>query len=249
MKKVEILTANTIPIQYETATLLNRGLALLIDFVVKFAYIFLIIILLGLFFNDLSLFDNETASIIGLYVFIWVPITFYSLILEYFLKGQTIGKLALGIRVVSLNGQNAKFNDYVMRWIFRIVDFWFSAGGIGSILISTSENAQRIGDVLAQTIVVKTKADQSYTIKDILSIKTKKDHTPTYLGVTQFTDDDMIIVKNTISRYKKHPNSAHKEAVVELAENLSSLLKLSEIPKKKISFLRDILQDYVVLTR
>lgn len=249
MKKVEILTANTIPIQYETASLLSRGLALLIDTVVKLAYLLFVIILLGFFFNGADLLDEEIPAIIALYVFIWAPFTFYSLIMEYLLKGQTIGKLVVGIRVVSLNGQNAKFNDYTMRWVFRIVDFWFSAGGIGSILISTSEKAQRIGDILAQTIVVKTKSEKTYTINDIMSIKTKKDHEPTYLGVVQFTDDDMIIVKNTISRYKKYPNSAHKEAVVELAENLSSLLNLPKIPQKKISFLRDILQDYVVLTR
>lgn len=249
MKKVEILTANTIPIQYETASLLSRGLALVIDTMVKLVYLLLVTIILGAFFSGVNLFEEEAPAIIALYVFIWIPFTFYSLILEYLLKGQTVGKLALGIRVVSLNGQNAKFNDYTMRWVFRIVDFWFSAGGIGAILISTSEKAQRIGDILAQTIVVKTKAEKSYSITDIMSIKTKKDHVPTYLGVTQFTDDDMIIVKNTISRYKKYPNPAHKAVVVELAENLSVLLKLSEVPQKKISFLKDILQDYVVLTR
>jgi len=249
LKKVEILTANTIPIQYETATLVQRGVALLIDSIVKGVYFLIIMFMFAIFFSGANIFDNETLSIITLYTLVWLPFTFYSLILEYLLKGQTVGKLAMGIRVVSLNGQNAKFNDYTMRWIFRIVDVWFSFGGIGAILISTSENAQRIGDVLAQTIVVKTRTEQSYTIKDILSIKTKANHEPVYLGVTQFTDDDMIIVKNTVSRYKKHPNTAHKEAVVMLVERLSESLKLEEIPQKKITFLKDILQDYVVLTR
>ncbi len=249
MKKVEILTANTIPIQYETATLLNRGLALLIDFAVKLGYYFLLLLLFSLSFNTYGFFEDDPISIILSYIFFWAPFTFYSLILEYLLKGQTIGKMAMGIRVVSLNGQNAKFNDYTMRWLFRIVDFWFSAGGIGAILISTSEKGQRIGDILAQTIVINSRAKQSYSINDILSIKTKKDHEPTYPGVTQFTDDDMIIVKNTISRYKKYPNKAHKEAVISLSEKLTESLHLTEVPKKKISFLKDVLQDYVVLTR
>jgi uncharacterized RDD family membrane protein YckC len=249
LKKVEILTANTIAIQYETATLLSRGVALLIDTVLKFVYVFIIFLLLGSFFRSSSFSEDNVMGTIALYAIIWLPWTFYSLILEYILKGQTVGKLAMGIRVVSMNGQNAKFNDYTMRWIFRIVDFWFSAGGIGAILISTSENSQRIGDILAQTIVVKTKADQTYSIKDILSIKTKKEHTPTYIGVTQFTDDDMIIVKNTIARYKKYPNHAHKQAVVLLSERLSEALKLPQVPQKKMTFLRDVLQDYVVLTR
>lgn len=249
MKKVEILTANTIPIQYETATLFQRGAALFIDLIVKFVYILIVSVLFAGLFSGINIFENNISAYIALYVFIWLPWTFYSLILEYLLKGQTIGKLAIGIRVVSLNGQNAKFNDYTMRWIFRIVDFWFSVGGIGAILISTSENGQRIGDILAQTIVVKVKTEQAYSIKDILNIKTKKDHSPIYLGVTQFTDDDMIIVKNTITRYKKYPNPAHKEAVIQLSETLTDALNLDQVPQKKISFLRDVLQDYVVLTR
>ena len=249
MKKVEILTANTIPIQYETATLFQRGSALFIDILVKFAYILIVTIVFGGLFSGVGVLDSEVSSYVALYFFIWLPWTFYSLILEYLLKGQTIGKLAMGIRVVSLNGQNAKFNDYTMRWIFRIVDFWFTAGGIGAILISTSENGQRIGDILAQTIVVKIKTDQTYSIKDILNIKTKKEHSPVYLGVTQFTDDDMIIVKNTITRYKRFPNDAHKEAVIQLSKRLSDVLKLPEVPQKKISFLKAVLQDYVVLTR
>ena len=249
MKKVEILTANTIPIQYETASLLYRGLALVIDFAVKIGYYLLITIFFWQFFSSYDLYEGETAATVVFYILVWAPLAFYSLLLEYLFKGQTIGKMALGIRVVSMNGQNAKFNDYTMRWLFRIVDFWFSAGGVGAILIATSENGQRIGDILAQTIVIKTRTDQMYSIKDILNIKTKEDHTPTYLGVTQFTDDDMIIVKNTLTRYKKYPNDAHKAAVIQLSEILSETLKLPEVPQKKISFLKAVLQDYVVLTR
>lgn len=249
MKKVEILTANTISIQYETASLIARGAALLIDFAIKIVYVVIAFMLFGSMFRTVNIFENPSIGIIIFYAFIWFPITFYSLVLEYLLKGQTVGKLALGIRVVSLNGQNAKFNDYAMRWAFRIVDFWFSLGGIGAMLIATSENSQRIGDILAQTIVVKSKPEHAYSINDILNIKTKKEHQPQYLAVSQFTDDDMIIVKNTLSRYKKYPNEAHKEAVTQMSQRMAEALKLPTVPDKKITFLKAVLEDYVVLTR
>ncbi|MFD1552479.1 hypothetical protein DNU06_10390 [Putridiphycobacter roseus] len=249
MKKVEILTANTIPIQYEAASMLHRGMALLLDFIVKIIYILIISLLMGLLFTGINLFGEESLSYIIQFVLIWIPITFYSLLLEYLLKGQTVGKLIMGIRVVSITGENAKINDYIMRWLFRIVDFWFSLGGIGAILIYTSQNSQRMGDILAQTIVIKNKSTQLYSIQDILNIKTKSNHPPTYLAVTQFTDEDMLILKNTITRYKRFPNEAHKAAILKLSDKMCVLLQIQEAPKKKIAFLRTILQDYIVLTR
>ncbi len=249
MKKVEILTASTIPIQYETASLMNRGVALFLDTLAKLIYVLIITVIFSLFITAVGLYDNEMISIILQFVLIGLPLMFYSLILEYLLKGQTLGKLIMGIRVISHTGENASFNDYVMRWTFRIVDVWLSFGGLGAILISTSENGQRLGDILSQTYVIKSKSTQLYTIGDILKIKTKAVHQPTYLGVTKFTDDDMIILKNTISRYKKYPNQAHKEAVILLVERFVEALNLPEVPDKKIAFLQRILQDYIVLTR
>ncbi len=249
MKKVEILTANTIPIQYEAASMLNRGVALLLDFIVKIIYILIISFIIGMLFTGINLFGDQTLSYLIQFVLIWIPITFYSLILEYLLKGQTVGKLIMGIRVVSITGENAKINDYIMRWLFRIVDFWFSLGGIGAMLIYTSQNSQRVGDILAQTIVIKNKSTQLYSIHDILNIKSKSNHPPTYLGVVQFTDEDMLILKNTITRYKKYPNSAHKAAILKLTGKMCALLQIKEVPQKKMAFLKTILQDYIVLTR
>ncbi len=248
MKKVEILTASTIPIQYETASLMNRGVALFLDTLVKLVYILVITLLFG-FMASSSLFGDEFTSIVFQFILVLLPWMFYSLVMEYLMKGQTIGKLIMGIRVVSKTGENASFNDYVMRWTFRLVDVWLSFGGLGAILISTSENGQRLGDILSQTFVIKSKSSQLYTINDILKIKTKDSYEPKHLGVVKFTDDDMIILKNAISRYRKYPNQAHKEAIISLTDKLVEELKLPEVPQKKIAFLKEILQDYIVLTR
>jgi len=250
MKKVEILTANTIPIQYETAPLLNRGVALLLDLLVMLVYYLLLVLLFVSMSTGYRSSDFSEAFVVFYWmVMFMLPVMFYSLIMEYIFKGQTVGKMVMGIRVVSMSGENASFNDYIMRWTFKIVDFWFSSGGIGAILISTSESSQRLGDILAQTIVIKTKSTQLYTINDILNIKTKQDYKPKYSGVVKFTDDDMIILKNTITRYKKYPNEAHKSAVIHLTNRLVEELNLPTQPDKKIAFLKDVLQDYIVLTR
>lgn len=245
MKTIEILTANNISIQYETATVMNRGLALFIDLIVMFIYWLIMALFLSSFFS----FINSGVLIVFYYILVAIPFITYSLFMEFFFKGQTVGKMAMGIRVIKLNGENVDLNDCAMRWSFKIVDFWFSSGGIGALFISTTEKGQRLGDLLAQTAVIKTNPTQKYSIKDILKIKNKKEYQPTYLAVTKFTDEDMILVKNAISRVKKYPNKAHKDLIIQLTNSIVEQLNITEPPKKKIQFLNTVLQDYIVLTR
>ncbi len=245
MKTIEILTANNISIQYETATVMNRGIALFIDLIVMFTYWLIMTLFLSSFFS----FNNHSVLIVFYYIFLTIPFITYSLFIEFFFKGQTVGKMAMGIRVIKLNGENVDLNDCAMRWSFKIVDFWFSSGGIGALFISTTEKGQRLGDLLTQTAVLHTTPTQKYSIKDILKIKNKKEYQPTYLAVTKFTDEDMILVKNAISRVKKYPNKAHKDLIIQLTNSIVEQLNITEPPKKKLQFLNTVLQDYIVLTR
>jgi len=245
LKTIEILTANNISIEYETANVGNRGAALFIDLMALFVYWLIMALFLA---NFVSL--NNMDAVIGLYyILVAIPFMTYSLFMEFFFKGQTIGKMLVGIRVVKLNGENVDLNDCAMRWSFKIIDFWFSFGGIAALFISTTEKSQRLGDLLTQTTVIKTKPTQKYTIKDILRIKNKTEYQPTYLSVTQFTDEDMILVKNAISRVKQYPNKSHKTLINNLTNAIAKQLNLNEIPQKKLVFLNTVLQDYIVLTR
>lgn len=245
MKKVDIVTSHNISIEYEAASVMSRGVAQFLDLLVMFVY-YIVVIMIAISFG-FSTWDFNMATIM-LMIFL-LPLMFYSLIMEYLLKGQSIGKLAMGIRVVRLNGENATLGDYTMRWAFRIIDFWFSAGSLAAIFIATTDKGQRLGDILAQTAIVRNKPEQTYSIKDILNIKDRSKHEPTYLGVSRFTDEDMILIKNAITRVKKYPNEPHKQLVRDLATRAAEELKLDQVPEKKLTFLKTLLQDYIVLTR
>lgn len=244
MKTVDVLTSHNVSIEYEAASVMNRGVAAFLDLLVIGAYILVISFVMASMGSGMS----ENGLLIVLYI-LMLPVMFYSLMFEFLLRGQTVGKLAMGIRVVKLNGENATLSDYAMRWAFRIIDFWISAGSIAAIFIASTERGQRLGDILAQTAIVKIKPEQVYTIKDILNIMDRSKHEPTYLGVSKFTDEDMILIKNAISRVQKYPNEPHKQLVRELAIKAAQELKLPEVPEKKLSFLKTLLQDYIVLTR
>jgi hypothetical protein len=120
---------------------------------------------------------------------------------------------------------------------------------LGAIFSATSDRKQRLGDVMAGTLVIKNKSSVNYTLRDILSIKSIDNHQPTYPDVIRFTDEDMLLIKNTIQRVKLHPNEEIKRFAIELADESARLIGLEETPAKRMEFLQTLLQDYVVLTR
>lgn len=239
MKVIEITTTQHVAIQHELADLKDRFLAWFID---------VLILLLGIAFVvfGLSLIrGSETVmSLTILAVFL-----FYTLVQEVFFNGQTLGKRAMNLRVVKLSGKQASVTDYVIRWIFRSVDIYGSMGSVGGVLISSSDKSQRLGGMLSNTAVIKTRPQSKYSLADILKIDSLADYEPTYTDVRHFAEQDMILVKQTIDRYKRYPNEAHKQAVELLVQKLTDQLGIAAAPGDHIAFLRTVLTDYIVLTR
>lgn len=77
----------------------------------------------------------------------------YYIVLEG-LVGRTLGKMALGIRVVSQDGGRASWGAVVVRNLLRIVDgFFFYL--VGLIVMLSTARKQRVGDLAARTMVVR----------------------------------------------------------------------------------------------
>lgn len=247
MNSIDIQTTQNVTIAYELATLKDRFLATLIDGVIT------MMIALGIIFTAAWLVGDvfgEDGSLLMIVRFIPI-ITFmgYHLISEIIANGQSWGKKLIGLKVVRLDGAEAGLSDYLLRAVFHIIDTIFSAGVLAALMIASSKRKQRLGDMTANTTVIKLKPEKITGLNDILKISTKANYTPVYQAIKHFKEEDMLLVKSVITRYRQYPNLAHKQALNLLAQRFEDLLALEEIPKNKIQFLETILKDYVVLTR
>ena len=246
MKTISFSTAQFVTIDYELAPTIYRVLASIIDYAALLIYTLIMGMLISMNAFDLEL---KGITIFGI-LLIYLPYMFYSPIIEYITNGRSLGKLALGIRVVKADGEPAGLREYFIRWIFRVIDIWIGGLGFLAILLSsTSERRQRLGDVMADTVLIKIRDNQRYSLQDVLNIKSSDNHTVNYPTVTRFSDEDMLFLKNVILRVTKYPNEDNKKLAIDLANETSRLIGLQEVPQKKMEFLRTVLQDYVVLTR
>jgi uncharacterized RDD family membrane protein YckC len=82
-------------------------------------------------------------------------ITVYDVFFEVFHSGRTPGKRMNGLRVVRASGHPVTFLTSAVRNVIRPVDFLPSAYLLGAIVILATRKNQRIGDVIADTLVVR----------------------------------------------------------------------------------------------
>ncbi|MEJ0033969.1 MAG: RDD family protein [Bacteroidota bacterium] len=123
--------------------------------------------------------------------------------MEVFNNGQSVGKMAMKIQVIKTIGGQATFADYAARWAFRMIDIWFSLGGIAAILVASSAKAQRIGDVVANTAVIKLIPKMNLRLNDLLAIKSQESYKPSYIQVKQLQETDVLLIKATLERNRQ----------------------------------------------
>ncbi|RYD86788.1 MAG: RDD family protein [Sphingobacteriales bacterium] len=231
MQTVTIHTTQNIGIDYEIAGLGERILALLIDYA-----IFFVLFIFCAFF--VPSFGSEYAW------FIIIPIavlyTFYDLICEMAFNGQSFGKKIMKIRVISLDGARPSFGQYLIRWLFRLVDFGLTGGVGGLICAAVTKNVQRIGDIVAGTTLIKT---QPRTQMEHLVFKPSEDnYQPVFHTAAQLSDKDIALISDVINNYYKTGNTV---IVYNMADRLKQLLNITPPEKMNdMTFLQTIIKDY-----
>lgn len=244
MRTIDITTSQHVVIRYELAALRDRIMAWMVDMVVLYGAIFLLFILLA------SAESNLLEETWFIYMVIAI-VMLYPLVMEVALQGQTLGKRALRLRIVRLDGRPPSLNDYVLRWAFRMIDIALSAGAIAMLLISSTEKAQRLGGMVSNTVVVRLNPSQRVGLQELLALRGGNGQAPVFEGIRQFNDTEMLLVKEVLDRVSIYPNPAHYEALFDASDAVSHRLGRTapEESDDAIRFLRQALEDYVVQTR
>jgi uncharacterized RDD family membrane protein YckC len=155
-----VLTPEYVEFNFVLAGLMSRFLALLLDTFISIvvSYIgMLLVMLLGAAMGFVA-GGAEGAGGFGMagQFIIWFLIDWgYMVVLETAWSGQTIGKRIMGLRVIQETGVRIGVTQSLLRNLVRPVDrlpFFYFVGGVFALF---SESQQRLGDLLAGTIVVR----------------------------------------------------------------------------------------------
>ena len=223
----------------------ERALAWILDAAIVVIGYYLVIILITLVIGGM---DTWWGVFFGMMLFL--SYFLYNILFEIMKRGQSPGKMALGTKVVRLDGKDPEWSDVTLRALLQLVDSIFCLGIVGGLLIKTTAKAQRLGDMAANTTIIKLQSSNyAFRLADILSISSLQNYQPVYPQVRNLSERDMIFVKTALTRLSAYPNQAHEALLEDLVTRLMPLIGLEQRPINRIEFLKTLLKDYIVLTR
>ena len=195
MESIQIETTQNVTLEYTPASVGDRILAYLIDSLIIIAWLIMFIFIgVGLGINSRS----NGAPFVVLFVIGFLPLMFYNLVSELLMNGQTVGKKAMSIRVVMVDGSQPTVGAYLIRWIMRLIDIQLMSGVVAIIAIASNNKGQRLGDMAANTTVVKLRPPVG--LSQIIPPATATEHRVSFPEVTMLTDRDISVVRAVLNK-------------------------------------------------
>lgn len=238
MDNFQIETAQNVNISQNTAGIGERIFAYLIDTAVMGIYILLLILTLA---NTFDVLPDGARFAIG--ITISLPILLYHLLFEMFWDGKSLGKAALQLKVVKIDGSKPSFSNYLLRWLLRPIEITVTSGGLAVVAILFNGKGQRIGDIAGTTTVISEKPRTF--LQQTIYTEIPNDYKPNYPQVTVFTDAEMQNIKNI---YRNAKYKGNHNIVLKLANKVSKVMDV-EIDGTPMVFIEKVIKDYNFYTQ
>jgi hypothetical protein len=182
------------------------------------------------------------------------------------MNGQSIGKKIMGLQVVNENGGRPSISQFLIRWLIRTADLMvviiillnvlvfmnreLLGALIGSILllitdvilVISTRKGQRLGDILAKTILIRNNTKGS--IEDTVFMAVADNYVPTFPEIMQLSDRDINAIKRILETAKK---KGDHEMALAASEKIKSHLKINTT-FSPFDFLEVLLKDYNYLS-
>ncbi len=241
MEKIKIPTSFNIELDFETPEFHKRLFAWLIDFFIIYAYSAITYNIVSKVSanhqssgNDLPFLYNISA----VYLLLYVPVLTYHLFFELFMNGQSIGKKIIGIKVIGEDGGRPALHQYLIRWLTRPFDFVLSFGLAALLTSVLSKKNQRLGDMAAGTLVIKTRIETN--INDTVFFELDDEYKPRYKEVMRLSDRDMNTIKGVLNNVKHYNNF---DVAVRISDKVRNVLNITDY-EEPVEFLETLLKDY-----
>jgi uncharacterized RDD family membrane protein YckC len=148
-----LVTPEAVVLQFETASVASRLLAIFIDLAIQVPLLVLANLALALFVSAAGAGGWVGVSL--LFGIVFMVLLGYPVGFESLWRGRTPGKAAMGLRVVTREGAPIRFRHAAIRGSLGLIDFWLTSGAAAVISVLVTRDNQRLGDLAAGTLVLR----------------------------------------------------------------------------------------------
>lgn len=243
MNSIGVETTQHVQLNYNPASVGDRLLAFLLDGFVILGYNLLLQILVGAL-QSADLIDTTTLDEqfwILLLMYAIVPF-FYHLVSEVVWNGKSFGKWAMKLQVVRVDGTNPTFGNYLIRWMFRLVEITFTSGLLAFMTVLINGKGQRLGDIAAKTCVIKTRRKVKLT--DTIYSELETDYEVKYPAAAQLEDKEVATIREVLAAKPKYEYATWFLMVQRTANIIQMKLGIEKLETKADDFLVQVISDY-----
>ncbi len=236
-------TNQHVQLNYDPSSTFDRILAFIIDGILILIYSWMVNSIWD-FFTP-SEFDFQSNYSWLLYVFVLLPTMFYHLIMEITWKGYSVGKKLVGIRVTKIDGSRPELGDYIIRWLFRLIEITMTAGLVAILTTLLNGKGQRLGDISAGTTVVKV--GRRISLNQTILAELDLDYKPVFNQVIELTDQDVTIIREVLSARKNYDESAWIKMMDRTRRLIEKKTGAINEEQETPDYLQTIIKDYNAL--
>jgi uncharacterized RDD family membrane protein YckC len=203
---------------------ITRFMAWLIDMVIVFGVMFVVLIAVNMF----ALISGDFAGAFFFLAFfvVWFG---YGIALEWYCHGKTVGKRIFNLRVVDEHGLQLTFGQIVVRNLMRAVDCLPACYLVGGTVCVLSRRSQRLGDIAASTVVIRTVETALPDLARVTAGGNKFNSFAKYPHIEaklrqRISPDEARVALQTLLRRDTLDPDCRVEIFAELADHFRSLL-------------------------
>lgn len=216
-----IVTPEAVVLDLETAGVASRLLAGAIDLVVQLG----IMIFGSTVVVATMAGDDESTILTTILVLYAVVVMGYPVLFETLMRGRTIGKQALGLRAVTVEGAPIRFRHAMLRMMGGLVDRYLPPIGItGALFVLGTARHQRVGDLLAGTVVIRDPLRTALPTAIWFPVPRGLDDFAASLDPTRMTDEQYTVIRSFLLRANSFDPQVRFRLAVDLVSKLSPVV-------------------------
>ena len=166
----------------------------------------------------------------------------YAITLEWYWRGQTLGKRLLRLRVMDVQGLRLQFSQIAVRNLLRFVDMIPLFYCVGGTAMLCNRRNQRLGDLVANTIVVHIPRIESPDFESVQPCKYNSFHDYPHIEVRLrdlITPAEAGLVVQALLRRAKLDPDARVVLYAEIVAHLKELCGTTQFPEEMLTGLTD----------
>lgn len=151
----ETLTGEAVALDVQPLGFFLRVLGALIDMAVAVA-LFALLMLVSFWLGNAGVLSANAFRVVVISALVLVAVVLPTAV-ETLTRGRSLGKLAVGGRIVRLDGGAVGFRHAFLRALVGVLEIWLTIGALAALVGAFTPRAQRLGDLIAGTASERTR--------------------------------------------------------------------------------------------